>query len=138
MEHAIFGGANPYGGGDGLIASQSGGYYKTLASNPWASIIDVPRGKEHLYSKMPAMGGLAATNPGTVYNPHDGDQYELYFKNGKKQLKRVKTNKKEERPVTRDEALQNPKLMFKYLKQFNKKMDKKHEAEELDAYMPPE
>jgi hypothetical protein len=111
-----------------------GGAYHTLSSNPWASIIDVPRGKEHVYNQMPAMGGYTATAPATVMDSTGSHEVEIYFKAGKKRLRKVPKPKDEKKRVTRDEAMESPDKMFLYLKQFNKKEDQKWEEAELKAY----
>jgi len=111
-----------------------GGDTAGLATNPWASFIDVPRGKEHLYGKMPAMGGWGAKNPAVVHHEKTGHEVEISFVRGKKKLKRVRLKKDEERKLTKDEALENPKKMFKYLKQYNKSKDIEWEEKELQDY----
>jgi hypothetical protein len=124
-------------GGDPYGSNGFGeGYYKSLGANPWASIIDVPRGKEHLYRNMPIMGGKSSIHPGTVYDPATGHDVEIYYKHGKKLLKRVKHSATEKKKVTREEATETPDKMFEFLKQYNKAADKKYEEEELKAYLP--
>jgi len=83
----------------------------------WQGIIDVPRGHEYLYKQMAPMGGYGANNPHLCFNEKSGHEVELTVVRGKKKLKRVRKKKDEERKVTKDEALENPKKMFKYLKQ---------------------
>lgn len=105
-----------------------------LSTNPWAAIIDVPRGKEYLYSQMQPPGGYTAKNPATAFNSKTGHEVEISFVRGKKKLKRVRLKKDEKRKITKDESLTNPKMMFKYLKQYNKMKDLEWENKELARY----
>jgi hypothetical protein len=104
-----------------------------LAGNPWAGIIDVPRGKEYLYKQMPPPGGFTAKNPAVCFS-NTGHEVEVSYERGKKKLKRIRLKKDEERKVTKEEALEDTKKMFKYLKQYNKAADLAWEQRELAAY----
>jgi predicted DNA-binding antitoxin AbrB/MazE fold protein len=100
----------------------------------WSGVIDVPRNKTHLYAAMPPPGGRSAKNPAVCINDLTGHEVEVSFVRGKKKLKRVRLKEDEKRKITKDEALENPKKMFKYLKQYNKEQDMEWEAQELAAY----
>lgn len=99
----------------------------------WSRVIDVPRGKEYLYHQMPAPGGRNAKNPAVCYNNH-GQEVEVTFERGKKKLKRIRLKKDEARKITKDEALESTKKMFKYLKQYSKQKDLEWENAELEQY----
>jgi len=102
--------------------------------NAWRGIIGGLRGKEHLFERMPPPGGFTATNPAAVFGS-SGRAVEVYYgKKGKRKIRKVGNEKDEERKVTIEEAMENQKKMFKYLKQFNKKQDEIWEAKELNAY----
>jgi len=105
-----------------------------LATNPFASIIDVPRGREYLYNKMPAPGGHSVQNPGSTFNERTGHVVEISFVKGKKKLKRVRLKKDEDHQLTLDEASESVKLMFKFLKQQNKRLDLEWEEAELNKF----
>lgn len=112
-----------------------GGYASAnLQRNPWAAIIDVPKGQEHLYAKMPALGGYTLTAPATVMDTSLNQEVQVSFKAGKKIIKRIRKKNYEMRKLTEDEALENPKNMFIFLKQYNEEADKKYEEAELQAY----
>ena len=105
---------------------------RDVLDNPWRAIIDVPSGLEkEIYSKMPALGGYTTHKPGTVYTA-SGYEREIYYHNGKKHLRPVKKPTDEKKQVSREEALNSFDLMWLYLKQYNKKKDKKWEKEELE------
>ena len=108
--------------------------YGSIGDCPWSSFIDVPRGKEYLYGQMPPMGGYTSKSPAVVTNAQTGHAVEVFYKRGKKKLKRVKLNKDEQREVELDEALETPKKMFKYFKQQNKKKDLAWEEAQLSKY----
>lgn len=108
-----------------------GGDIGGLSNCPWASFIDVPRDKQHLYAQMPAMGGWNVKNPATVLSDKTGQVVEVSFAKGKKKVKRVRLKKDEQKIVTQDEAVENPKKMMKYLKQLNLKRDMAWEEKEL-------
>lgn len=105
----------------------TGGY------NPWSQIIDVPRGKEHLYAQMGPPSHAFVPPPG-VMHPDGTHEVEVVFKKGKKVIRKIKQDPKADRTITRDEAIENPKEMYLFLKQYNKKEDEKWEAAELAAY----
>ncbi len=99
----------------------------------WRGIIAV-HGKPHLYDLMTPPGGYTAANPATVCNSV-GRSVEVHFgKGGKKVIKRVGKAKDEERKMSPEEAMEDPKKMFKYLKQKNKRDDIKWEEKELAKY----
>jgi len=114
----IFGRSNPH--------RRSG-----LSSNPWETIIDVPQGKEYIYKRM---GTATPTTNATVFNERTGHEVEISYVKGKKKLKRIRFKKDEERKLTKDEALESVKNMFKYLKQYNKLQDIKWEEMEMATY----
>ena len=98
-------------------------------------ILGGARGNESIYDDLPPPGGFTAAHPACVYN-NSGVTVEVRFgKGGKKIIKKVKTNKNEERRITKEEAMDNPDKMFKYLKQFNKREDEAWEKKELAAYV---
>ncbi len=112
-----------------------GGYASPhIQKNPWAAIIDVPKGQEHLYARMPAMGGYTVSQPATLIDSRTNKEVTIAFKNGKKVIKQVKKDNYKERKLTEEEALENPKNMFIFLKQYNEAADKKYEEAELQAY----
>lgn len=100
----------------------------------WSNIIAVPRGQEHLYKSMPAPGGKNVKNPAVCFNGNTGHEVEVCFERGKKKLKRVRLKKDEKREITKEEALESEKKMFKYLKQYSQKKDLEWESRELAAY----
>lgn len=104
-----------------------------LGGLAWAGVIDVPRGKEHLYKQMPAPGGRSVKHPARCFDGN-GHEVEICFQRGKKKLKRVRLKKDEKRKVTKDEALESNQKMFKYLKQYSKQKDMEWEEAELKEY----
>lgn len=102
--------------------------------NAWRGIIGGLRGKEHLYDKMPPPGGFTQANPAAVFSSAGHAVEVVYGSKGKKKIKRVSTAKEEERQLSLEEAMENPNKMFKYLKQYNKRKDRRWEEAELAAY----
>lgn len=68
------------------------------------------------------VGGYNKKNPFYIYN-HRGEKVQLYYEGGKKKLKRVPLPKQDEKVIKKEEALQDPKILFKYLKQQNRYYD---------------
>lgn len=83
---------------------------------------------------MPAPGGYSVQSPGSCINDRTGHLVEISYVKGKKKLKRVRLKKDEEHKLSLDEAAENPKLMFKFLKQQNKKLDLEWEEAELNKF----
>ena len=104
------------------------------AGNAWRGIIGGLRGREHLYDNMPPPGGFTAQTPAAVHNSAGHAVTVIYGKGGKKIIKKVGKAQQEEKKITIEEAMESPEKMFKYLKKFNKREDKKHEEKELNAY----
>lgn len=92
------------------------------------------RGKEHQYDLMPPPGGFSQSNPAAVYNSAGHAVEVVYGAKGKKKIKRVASEKEEERQMTLEEGMENPQKMFKYLKQYNKRKDRAWEENELNSY----
>lgn len=102
--------------------------------NPWSAIIDVPKGrKNEIYNNMPPLGGFTSHAPARTFDSSTGKEVEIFFENGKKKIRRLKTPTSEKRQLSRDEALDNPDKMWLYLKQYNKRTDEKWEEELLIA-----
>ncbi len=102
--------------------------------NAWRGIIGGLRGKEHYYDMMPPPGGFTQANPAAVFNSAGHAVEVVYGSKGKKKIKRVGKEKDEERQMTLEEGMENPQKMFKYLKQYNKRKDRKWEEAELNSY----
>lgn len=104
------------------------------AGNSWRGIIGGLRGREHLYDNMPPPGGFTATSPAAVSNSAGHSVTVVYGKGGKKIIKKVSSAQQEEKKITIEEAMESPDKMFKYLKRYNKREDKKFEEKELNAF----
>lgn len=84
---------------------------------------------------MPPPGGFTQANPAAVYGSAGHAVEVVYGAKGKKKIKRVGKEKEEERQMTLEEGMENPQKMFKYLKQYNKRKDRRYEEAELNAYV---
>lgn len=102
--------------------------------NAWRGIIGGLEGREHLYDNMPPPGGFTQANPAAVFGCAGHAVEVVYGAKGKKKIRRVSTEKEEERQMSLEEALEDPNKMFKYLKQYNKRKDRAYEEAELRAY----
>ncbi len=130
---------------DGVFANNRG--------NPSSSELSIAQGKHHpligvigtrtgrngrdMKKQLTSVGGYSAASPASVQNSK-GERVEIHFKGGKKILKRVKVEGAEEKKVTKDESMENPKNMFKYLKQQNKRKDEQWEESQLAMHGFPE
>ena len=103
-----------------------------MAGEGWIGIIGgIPYEK---FKQLPAPGGFTQSSPAAVYGTN-GAAVEVYYgKGGKRKIKKVKKAVEDEHRLTVEEAMEDPMKMFKYLKQFNKREDKKYEEKELASY----
>ena len=106
-----------------------------MAAGPGAGWIGIIGGIPYeKFRELPPPGGMTIANPSTVYSS-TGTAVEVYYgKNGKRKLKKIPQPKADEHKLTLEEAMETPQKMYKYLKQFNKREDKKYEEKELNAY----
>lgn len=107
---------------DGLNLQQS------LGTNPFDGIFGALPGHSPATAtrmNVSDLGGYNRKNPFYIYN-HRGQKVQLYYEGGKKKLKRVPLPKDEEKVIKKEEALEKPKLLFKYLKQQNRYYDEEY------------
>jgi hypothetical protein len=128
---------------DGVFASKTGSHSELEIAqgkhHPLVGVMGVRTGRNgrDMKKQLSSVGGYSEASPASVLNAK-GERVEIHFKAGKKVLKRVKLTGDEEKKITKDEAMENPKLMFKFLKQQNKKKDEKWEEEQLAMHGFPD
>jgi hypothetical protein len=103
--------------------------------NAWRGIIGGLEGREHLFDRMPPPGGFTASAPAAVMSSAGHAVEVVYGRKGKKKIKKVSKPEEEERQMTLEEAMEAPQKMFKYLKQYNKRKDRRYEESELNSFV---